>query len=424
MTQESCKKERIKVLVTAFACSPDHGSEPGIGWGWVRALSEFCELTVITPSCNQQGVEAFQSAKNSISARFIYEDVLSISPRLNRKAKSKIGVLIRLFLWQYRLRKRLRILLSGNDYQVVHHLTLGSFRMPFSVTRHGVPSVVGPVGGCELFPPHLLPEGEFKIQVRELFRNTITSVHENFGVGMARYKDADLTFSCTRDMQQVFAKWGVISPVFPNIGMHQEQVDSTSKINRDVSADGLLRLLFVGNFLYWKGLELAVLALESLPDNVTLCCVGSGADQSAFEALIKQKNLEHRIELMGSIPRNEVLEKYAAYDVFLFPSLHDSGGMVVIEAMKAGLPVICLNTGGPAISVTPSCGRVVPMGSKSEIVAGLRGAVMHYLKKPSDIALHGEQAVQRVEEEYSWQKNAKRMLVYYMSIVQNSDSKN
>jgi len=381
MTQESCKKERIKVLVTAFACSPDHGSEPGIGWGWVRALSEFCELTVITPSCNQQGVEAFQSAKNSISARFIYEDVLSISPRLNRKAKSKIGVLIRLFLWQYRLRKRLRILLSGNDYQVVHHLTLGSFRMPFSVTRHGVPSVVGPVGGCELFPPHLLPEGEFKIQVRELFRNTITSVHENFGVGMARYKDADLTFSCTRDMQQVFAKWGVISPVFPNIGMHQEQVDSTSKINRDVSADGLLRLLFVGNFLYWKGLELAVLALE-------------------------------------------FLEKYAAYDVFLFPSLHDSGGMVVIEAMKAGLPVICLNTGGPAISVTPSCGRVVPMGSKSEIVAGLRGAVMHYLKKPSDIALHGEQAVQRVEEEYSWQKNAKRMLVYYMSIVQNSDSKN
>ena len=67
-------------------------------------------------------------------------------------------------LWQRRIKKRIGALVSENNYDVLHHLTLGGFRMPFSVTGHKVPSVVGPVGGCELFPKHLLPTIETKIK--------------------------------------------------------------------------------------------------------------------------------------------------------------------------------------------------------------------------------------------------------------------
>lgn len=409
--------DSVQVLVTVFACSPDHGSEPGIGWGWVMALSKVCDLTVLTTSVNRAGIEAYQTREGKVSAKFVYEDICSFSARLNRKAKSKIGVLVRLLMWQRRIKKRLRQLIVEDHSQVVHHITLGSYRMPFSVTGIGVASVVGPVGGCEIFPRHLLPDGEPKICARELIRNTITLLHNKYGLGMARYKSADLTLSCTREMHRVFSKWGVDSPVFPNIGMHHDQVVSIPKSYRDIGCDGGLKLLFVGNLLYWKGLELAVLCMKLLPERVTLCCVGGGADRAPLEALIQKHNLDHRIEIAGSVARDELLEKYATFDVFLFPSLHDSGGMVVIEAMRAGLPVVCLDAGGPALSVTPECGRVVPLGSKREVTEGLRQSILHYLETPTDIAVHGQRARQRVIDEYDWDKNAVRMVEYYQSIV-------
>lgn len=418
MSKRLHEAERVKVLVTAFACSPDAGSEPGIGWGWVRALADVCDLTVLTTTCNRAGVEAYQAGNEPIAARFVYEDVSSLSARLNRKAKSKAGVLVRLVLWQHRIKKLIRRMVREHPYQIVHHLTLGAFRMPFSVTGHGVPSVVGPVGGCEIFPPHLLPEGETKIRLREQIRNAITSVHERYGIGLTRYRGADLTLSCTKEMKQVFAKWGVSSPVFPNIGMHHEQVRSEPKQYRKIGREDGLKLLFVGNLLYWKGLELAALALQSMPDNVTLCCVGAGADRDAFESLINRLGLTRRVELLGAVPRDELLKIYAAYDVFLFPSLHDSGGMVVIEAMRAGLPVICLNAGGPGISVTSECGRVVPLGAKRDVVARLRNAIIHYVEHHQDIAVHGENARKRVLEYYDWSKNALRMVGYYESVVE------
>ena len=205
-TQLTLGESNIKVLVTAFACSPDHGSEPGIGWGWVRALSNVCDLTVLTTTCNRLGIEKYHAEVNPITAQFVYEDVSSLSARLNRKAKSKVGVLVRLFTWQQRIKKRIRQLVADNQYHVIHHLTLGSFRMPFSVAGHGIPSVVGPVGGCEVFPTYLLPEGEKKICLREQIRNVITLVHERYGVGMERYKGVSLTLSCTKEMSQVFSK--------------------------------------------------------------------------------------------------------------------------------------------------------------------------------------------------------------------------
>ncbi|MCP5536754.1 MAG: glycosyltransferase family 4 protein [Akkermansiaceae bacterium] len=374
---------------------------------------------MLTTTCNRAGIESYQTREQPVAAQFVYEQVSSFSARLNRKAKSKVGVLVRLLLWQIRIKKRIRAMVHENDYHILHHLTLGSFRMPFSVTGHGIPSVVGPVGGCEMFPPHLLPEGEPGIRLREIVRNLITSVHEKYGLGLARYKSAGLTLSCTREMQHIFARWGVSSLVFPNIGMHPEQLQSAPGGDRVDARDGGLKLLFVGNLLYWKGLELAAMAMESLPENVTLCCVGVGADRAAFENLLKRRKLDKRVELLGSLARDELLEKYAAYDVFFFPSLHDSGGMVVIEAMRAGLPVICLGAGGPGVSVTEQCGRVVTLGPKLDVVEALQEGVKFYLENPDMLAAHGIAARRRVNEEYSWGRNAHRMIGLYRSLIKD-----
>jgi hypothetical protein len=62
------------------------------------------------------------------------------------------------------------------------------------------------------------------------------------------------------------------------------------------------------------------------------------------------------------------------HDVFLFPSLHDTGGLAVLEAMCAGLPAVCLDVAGPGALVREQCGVKVPLGSRGEVILGLAKA--------------------------------------------------
>ena len=61
-----------------------------------------------------------------------------------------------------------------------------------------------------------------------------------------------------------------------------------------------------------------------------------------------------------------IQQEYGSNVAFVFPSLHDSGGMVVLESLAAGLPVICLKLGGPGEIVTPSCGIGIEAQQQSE----------------------------------------------------------
>ena len=75
---------------------------------------------------------------------------------------------------------------------------------------------------------------------------------------------------------------------------------------------------------------------------------------------------------------------YRAHDLLLFPSLHDSGGHVVLEALAHGLPVVCFDLGGPGSIVDESCGRVVTTGgrSRAEVLRRLTDALEELADAP------------------------------------------
>jgi len=79
------------------------------------------------------------------------------------------------------------------------------------------------------------------------------------------------------------------------------------------------------------------------------------------------------------------MQLYPEFDLLLFPSLHDSGGMAVLEAMSFGLPVLCLDLGGPGISVDNTCGRVVPTEDRTEeeVVRLMSACLSELLRNPA-----------------------------------------
>ena len=106
------------------------------------------------------------------------------------------------------------------------------------------------------------------------------------------------------------------------------------------------------------------------------------------------------------MPREELIRKYGDFDLFVFPSLHDSGGMAVLEALSFGLPVVCLDLGGPGIAVNNECGRVISTAGVTERQVVDR--IAQFLTQVLDYRtmLHGmSEAAGKRAAMLSWQSN-------------------
>jgi glycosyltransferase involved in cell wall biosynthesis len=119
--------------------------------------------------------------------------------------------------------------------------------------------------------------------------------------------------------------------------------------------------------LPWKGVAIGIRAIAELPDWCLVVC-GSGPDEPRLRRLAKRLGVVERVEFRGWVARERVQEVMRTEaDVFLFPSVHDEAGWVVVEAMAASLPVICLDVGGPPVLIGQS-GYAVPVEGGHAIV--------------------------------------------------------
>ena len=129
------------------------------------------------------------------------------------------------------------------------------------------------------------------------------------------------------------------------------------------------QFLFVGRLLYWKGLHLVLRALAKVRDEIPelkLRIIGEGNDGQWLKQEARRWKVDDMIDWVARVPHDQIAREYQNSIAFIFPSLHDSGGMVVLEALSAGLPVICLDVGGPGSIVDSSCGFSLDVKQKSE----------------------------------------------------------
>ena len=108
-----------------------------------------------------------------------------------------------------------------------------------------------------------------------------------------------------------------------------------------------------------KGLKLIIDALgESSFRDFELIMIGDGAERKKLEALVKKYGMDDNVTFTGKLSYDEVNNYYDWADLFLFPSLRDTSGNVVLESMSHGTPVIALNHNGASEMITPECGEL------------------------------------------------------------------
>lgn len=171
-------------------------------------------------------------------------------------------------------------------------------------------------------------------------------------------------------------------------------------------------LLFVGMNFEIKNLDLVLESLAVFSGrggrDLKLMVVGKG-NEKKYRKKAKSLGIDHLVRFCG--PARNVQPFYLAADLFIMPSFYDTFGMVVLEAMLAGLPPVISSTVGAKDLVDATCGFVLPDASGPELVAN----ILDRLQEDDIRQTLGQNAVKKAKN-YFWGALAQRMADHYNSI--------
>ena len=229
-------------------------------------------------------------------------------------------------------------------------------------------------------------------------------------------KRANLACGVTAESAAELQRLGSHAPeVMPAISLPDEEARALGERLR--TAGHTTRFLFIGRLLAWKGIHLALRALAACKQkNSTYRIIGDGPARKHLTALAASLGLGERVQFTGNLARTEALDSLQEADALVFPSLHDSGGYAVIEAMAAGLPIICLDLGGPGLFVTDDCGWKIRPRSPQQTIQDLADALDDCAASPTERLRRGTAARSRCLEHFTASAHGKRLDAMYQSL--------
>jgi glycosyltransferase involved in cell wall biosynthesis len=348
-----------------------------VGWNWALALAQRgYDVHVLTRSNNRQAIERAPTPSN-LQLTFHYYD---LPQRLRFWKHWPGGIYLYYLLWQmgaYRVGKTLH---STEQFSLVHHITFVSYRQPSFMGGLGIPFIFGPVGGGETMPAQFRKSLPLLGRLIEWFRDMGNRALGLDPLMQRTYSSASIIACATEEtLHAIPARFRDKCMVQRAIGIGAVTDLAASGFQRDTEPSSP-QFLFVGRLIYWKGLHLALRALARVRDEVPrmrLRVIGEGSDSQWLKREAKRWKVDHMVDWIAQVPHYEMAKEYQDSMAFIFPSLHDSGGLVVLEALSAGLPAICLDVGGPGSIVDSSCGFSLTVGDKreSEIIDELATAM-------------------------------------------------
>ena len=132
------------ILLSAYACSPNYGSEPEVGWQWATNLAQLnYKVTVVTHADNKKKIINFRNLKN---LTFVYYDLPNFI-NFFLKNKDYNRNYLYLILWQFGVFFLVKRILKNTNFDLIHHVTIVSARIPSFLGFLNKPFIFGPIAG-------------------------------------------------------------------------------------------------------------------------------------------------------------------------------------------------------------------------------------------------------------------------------------
>jgi glycosyltransferase involved in cell wall biosynthesis len=406
----------VNVLLSAYACEPGRGSEPGVGWNMAKALARRHQVYVLTTQIHQAAIDAELAAHPDPNLHFTYVDPFGWKIDWNKPR----AVYLHYYLWQIRAFLVGRKLHRKVGLDVAHHVTYMKYSVPSYCAFLPVPFFMGPVGGGESAPTSFVRELSPKARAYELARDLARRVGELDPFLRLMMRRSAYVWATTEETAARVRKVGC-SRVEAASGMALDDDERATLAALPEPKPGPMRFVGMGRLLHWKGFHLAIraLAASDLPD-AEYWILGDGPERASLEALAAELGIADRVKFFGQVDRPAALAAIGDCHVFLLPSLHDSGGWVFLEAMAAARPVICGNLGGPPVQVTEECGIRVPAETPEQMVRDLAAAMELLDGNRALCRQMGQDGQHRVAEYLTWDGHAERATRAYTKATTSS----
>lgn len=397
-----------RVLLSAYQCGPGMGSVSQIGWEWFSRMAERVPTTLFTHVRNREAIgDASEPAKGSevvyIDTEWFAGPLYRIAKKIFPGSEHPVFLVSSLDFFPYDamvVREARRRMKAGQQWHVAHQVTPVSPVAPTRLVSLGVPVVIGPLNGGlpnpKDFPEVMQREGRWIYPVRNLARLI------DAAWGSTRNASAILTATeATREAVPERYRHLCIPLIENGIDLDRFQA---SEWPASPSATEPLRVLFVGRLVPFKGLPMLLDALHRvrMERPVELTIVGEGPARQEWENHSRRQVVDDIVTFTGALSLDEVAEEMRRAHVFCLPSVRESGGSVLLEAMASSRPILTIAYGGPAELVTDAVGVSIAPNGAAYVTDRLVDALLDASRNPDEWRKKGEEGRRVAAARYSW----------------------
>jgi len=394
-----------------------------LGWNLVQEISRRHRVCVVTQERNREGIErAIETGRfNGVEFRFLG---LPFWPEF--LFNNQITLHLNYYLWQimaYFLAARLNRELP---FDFCHHVTFANYWMPSFIGAYlPVSFIWGPMGGGQRIPEAFLGEYDGRTRAQETIRGVSQWIGTHLLISRKRcLRRAKAILVCNQETKdRIPARFRSKVRFFPVNGISESDLKPERAA---VLPDRPFIVLTTGRLVHWKNFSAAIKAFSDFSHRcpeTRFKVIGDGPEKARLQELAEKAGVPDRIQFIPWLTRDELLREIRSSHVFLYPSLREGGGAVVVEAMASGVPVIALDIAGPGFHVQDAWGIKIEPRDPDFIIHEMSAALERlYLDGVLREGM-GAKARERAAEYYRWDKLGDRMeRIYQASCLKDPDS--
>ena len=407
----------MNIFLGVYACEPNKGSEPEVGWQMLNEIAKAlpnANIYAVTKSNNKQVIEEEGYPSNVSFFYYAPPKWLTFWKKKNR------GIRTYYYIWL--IGAALFMKKQNLRFDIVHHITFVNDWLPsfFHLLKTKENKFIwGPIGSHDKIDPKFLDGNRRKnvekarIFLQFFFRNFDPSFY------ICKMK-ADCCIGINANVQKKIAITSKKFIAEPAIGIKKSFLENVTCLEKD---NFTFTVISVGRLLYIKNFKLSILSfakfLQNNPEakNEILKVIGEGEDRKSLEQLVIDLKIQNSVQFLGNIPLQNVQDEFAKANLFLFPTL-ENAGFVTLEAMSHSLPVIAMKYGGPEQFIKNYTEEqlVSSHNSYDEITKSIASKIELFYYDETLANRVGQQNHQDILKHYTWEAKAEKIKKLYMDL--------
>ena len=395
----------MKILISAYACNPYVGSEPGVGWAAVRRIARKHDVVVLTGGRARHDLK--RARKEGLipeNVRFVHlEEVAEFHPN---RFLARLQNWMRYRAFNQRVLAEAVKLHEREAFDLCHQVTIAGWRMPSPLWQLPIPFVWGPIGGAGEIPGPFRTMLSPSARLFERMRDANTAWVSRSRVFRQCAQHASHIFAANQETLEFLKPFRHGGPItrLPIASIPTEKAEKFSRAPRAPDPSQPLRLFAGGNMEGRKGGSLALKALARLKQqgaDFHYTIGGGGPDIPALKTLAQSLGIAEQVTFHDGFSGDDYLQALWDSDVYFLPSFRESTPVTLLEACLAGCYPVVADTSAQGEIVGLTGGSAVPVETVDGLVQGMAKALWWCHTHRDEMAATGREAAARIAKEFS-----------------------